>query len=86
MGLPKGDPMTIVTVYTRPGCMQCKFTFDKLEMLGLEYVAIDVSEDPEAFEHIKSLGYSQLPVVITDGAHWSGLRPDRLVALASPAA
>jgi len=44
---------------------------------------LDVTEDPAALEQVKSLGYLQAPVVITDEDHWSGFRPDKIDELAS---
>lgn len=37
---------------------------------------------PEAVEKIKSLGYLQVPVIVTDTEHWSGYRPDKIQSLA----
>lgn len=36
-----------------------------------------------AIEQVKSLGYVQAPVVITDEDHWSGFRPDKIDELAT---
>ncbi|MCQ6512737.1 NrdH-redoxin, partial [Vibrio parahaemolyticus] len=49
----------------------------------IEYNVLDLSEDPSALEQVKSLGYLQAPVVITDEDHWSGFRPDKIDELAS---
>jgi len=32
---------------------------------------------------VKSLGYMQAPVVVTDDGHWSGFRPDKIASLAA---
>ena len=45
-------------------------------------IAARLSEDPAALEHVKSLGYLQAPVVVTDEDHWSGFRPDKIDELA----
>ena len=50
---------------------------------GIDYEILDLSEDPAALEHVKSLGYLQAPVVITDEDHWSGFRPDKIDELAA---
>lgn len=71
-----------LTVYTKPGCQQCTMTFRALDKAGLEYTAVDISDDTDALEHIKSLGYMQAPVVVTETDHWSGFRPDKISALA----
>lgn len=75
--------MTPVSVYTKPACMQCKATFRALDKAGIPYTKVDVTEDPEARDYVMSLGYLQLPVVITGDSHWSGFRPDRIESLAA---
>ena len=74
-----------VTVYTKPSCVQCNATYRALDSKGIEYETLDVSEDAAALEQVKALGYMQAPVVITDGDHWSGFRPDKIDELAKRA-
>ncbi|MGB3676593.1 MAG: glutaredoxin-like protein NrdH [Candidatus Nanopelagicales bacterium] len=75
-----------VTVYTKPACVQCVATYRALDKAGIDYTLVDISEDPQAREYVMSLGYLQAPVVVTDDAHWSGFRPDRIKTIASDAA
>ncbi|GGF48038.1 glutaredoxin-like protein NrdH [Microbacterium sorbitolivorans] len=72
-----------ITVYSKPSCVQCNATYRALDAKGIEYSVTDVSEDADALEHVKSLGYLQAPVVVTDGDHWSGFRPDKIDELAA---
>ncbi|MCT1367459.1 MULTISPECIES: glutaredoxin-like protein NrdH [Kocuria] len=76
-----------ITVYTKPACVQCNATYRALDKRGISYDVVDVTEDSQALEHIKGLGYMQAPVVVTEDDHWSGFRPDKIstldVALAS---
>ncbi|CDJ99302.1 glutaredoxin-like protein [Microbacterium sp. C448] len=72
-----------ITVYTKPSCVQCTATYRALDSKGLEYEVLDLSQDPSALEQVKALGYLQAPVVITDGDHWSGFRPDKIDELAT---
>ncbi|HLP22446.1 MAG TPA: glutaredoxin-like protein NrdH [Microbacteriaceae bacterium] len=72
-----------VTVYTKPSCVQCTATYRALDSKGVEYEVIDLSEDANALETVKELGYLQAPVVVTDEGHWSGFRPDKIDELAS---
>ncbi|WP_029923876.1 glutaredoxin family protein [Nocardia otitidiscaviarum] len=67
-----------ITVYSRPGCQPCKATIKKLNSLGADYRKVDVTEDAEALDYIKSLGYLQAPVVVAGGEHWAGYSPDRI--------
>lgn len=75
-----------ITVYSKPQCPQCEATYRALDKQGLDYRKIDVTEDAEALEYIKSLGYQQAPVVMTADDHWSGFRPDRIKKAAAAAA
>lgn len=50
---------------------------------GIDYEIIDMSQDFDALERVKALGYLQAPVVITDEDHWSGFRPDKIDELAA---
>ena len=73
----------MVTVYTKPSCMQCKATYRALDAAGVQYVSVDMSRDPEALDMVKAMGYMQAPVVTTDNDHWSGFRPDKIAALSA---
>ncbi len=74
-----------VTVYTKPACVQCNATYRALDKNGITYQSVDISQDPDALERLRALGYMQAPVVITDQDHWSGFRPDKIASLASAA-
>lgn len=70
-----------ITVYSKPLCVQCDATKRALNKAGLAYDVIDITEDADALATVKALGYGQAPVVVTDGDHWSGFRPDKVKAL-----
>ena len=72
-----------ITVYTKPSCVQCTATYRALDGKGIEYKTVDVSVDDEALETVKALGYLQAPVVVAEGEHWSGFRPDKIAELAA---
>lgn len=71
----------MITVYTKPACVQCNATFRLLDAKGLQYRSVDLSEDPNALDMVRAMGYMQAPVVVTDADHWSGFRPDKISAL-----
>jgi glutaredoxin-like protein NrdH len=75
-----------ITVYTKPACVQCNATYKALEKQGLTYEIVDITEVPEARDYVMALGYLQAPVVVADGEHWSGFRPDRIKALSGAVA
>lgn len=76
----------VVTVDSKPACVQCHATYRALESAGVSYVVVDVTQAPAALEYIMDdLGYSQAPVVVATGDEenqWSGFRPDLIGALA----
>lgn len=67
----------MITVYTRPACVQCNATKRKLTEEGLDWVAVDLSQDEAAADRLREAGYMQVPVVETpEGETWTGFRPD----------
>ncbi|AIC29107.1 glutaredoxin-like protein NrdH [Rhizobium ruizarguesonis] len=70
-----------ITVYSKPACVQCTATYRALDRLGVDYDIVDISEDAEALDRVRSLGYMQAPVVIAGERHWAGFRPDMISAL-----
>jgi len=74
-----------VTVYSRPSCQQCNATYRALAKAGLPYEVVDITEDSAARDYVMSLGHLQAPVVVADGLHWSGFRPDQVARLADHA-
>ena len=71
----------MMTVYTKPDCGQCMMTVRVLESKGIDFRAIDLTDDAEALATVKAMGYAQAPVVVTGDDHWAGFRPDKLMKL-----
>lgn len=71
-----------IKIYSSPDCMQCHATYRALDKQGLDYTVVDISEEPEAADTVRELGYRQLPVVVAADEHWSGFRPERIRQLA----
>ena len=46
-----------VTVYSKPACVQCTATYRALDRLGVDYDIVDISQDTEALDRVRSLGY-----------------------------
>lgn len=67
-----------ITIYTTPNCVQCDTTKRWFNKAGVEYKTVDLSQDAEAMEMVKGLGYSAAPVVVTDKEHWSGFRISKI--------
>lgn len=71
----------MVTLYSKPSCVQCTATRKSLDNKGVEYRYVDVTADDEALETVRQLGYLAAPVVVTETEHWSGFRPDKIATL-----
>lgn len=71
----------MVTVYSKKPCVQCDATYRRLDTNGVKYRVVDITENPEAFDYVKSLGHRQAPVVVAGEDHWSGFDPNKLDAL-----
>lgn len=69
----------MITVYTKPACVQCNATYRALDAAGIEYETVDLTVNANTIEQVKALGYLQAPVVVVnDNEHWSGFRPDKI--------
>lgn len=74
----------MITVFSKPGCVQCHATGRALAGKGLqesvdwEYRDLTLPENADALEWVMNdLGYMQAPIVVVDEeTHWSGFRPD----------
>lgn len=72
----------MITVYTKPSCVQCDATKRHLKKLNLEFETIDITQDQEAYDKIVGMGFQSAPVVITDSGSWAGYQPDKINGLA----
>lgn len=76
--------MSGITLLSKPACVQCNATVRSLDKAGAEYAKIDMSQEVEALDLARSLGYQQAPVVLIkneDGKitdHWSGFNPEKI--------
>ncbi|QRY51717.1 glutaredoxin domain-containing protein [Mycolicibacterium septicum] len=69
----------MIHVYTQPACPPCKAIKLALDKAGIDYVAVDIAENPSARNLVKNLGYNSTPVVVvSDDWHWSGFKPSEL--------
>ena len=71
----------MITVYTKPSCVQCEATKRLLDKLELPYDTVDITQDIGAFDKIVGMGFKAAPVVITDDDAWSGFNPDKINGL-----
>lgn len=77
----------MLTVYSKPRCMQCEMTKMWLNQNKIEFESVDIEANPGAFELLKHYGYSSLPVVVIDDElsdetkSWAGFQIEKLEAL-----
>lgn len=77
----------MLTVYSRPNCMQCEMTKIYLTKNKIPFETIDIEANPGAFELLKHYGFTSLPVVVIDDEFedpnktWMGFQVDRLERL-----
>ena len=78
----------LITVYSLPAanCVKCRAVEISMRNRGIESTKVLVNEDSVALAYIKSLGYSEAPViVVTEGDevldHWSGFSDEKISSL-----
>ncbi|MBD3689804.1 glutaredoxin-like protein NrdH [Nanchangia anserum] len=72
-----------ITLYSKPRCVQCDATKRAFAKQGIVFTEIDMTVDAQALDYVKSLGFTQAPVVVADGDSWSGFRPDKIKGVAT---
>jgi glutaredoxin-like protein NrdH len=72
----------MVTVYTKPSCVQCDATKRMMDKLKIEYSTVDITVDTEAVDMLIAKGFKSAPVVITEDDEWAGFNPDKISGLA----
>ena len=68
----------MITIYSKPNCMQCEFSKKYLNDKGVEFKEINVFEDEESLAMLRDKGFSQMPVVSIEGEFHTGFRPEIL--------
>jgi glutaredoxin-like protein NrdH len=83
---------TTITIYSRPSCQPCKQIKRWWKGKSVTFQEVNVEESPADLEAIKSLGYSQVPVIVVSNGdaetdiHWQGLNMDFLEKYTNPKA
>jgi len=71
----------MVTVYSKPKCVQCEMTKEFLKSNNVKFKEVNVFEEEEALELIKLHGFQRLPVVTRNNSFdfaFSGFQIDLL--------
>lgn len=76
--------MNVVTVWTKPGCVQCRAVERRLSEAGVAFVERDLSapEHVKDLEHFRGIGYSSAPITEYGGIAFPGFVPadvDRVI-------
>lgn len=66
----------MITIYTKPDCVQCTATKREFDKAGVSYTEIDLTRNPHDIDLLKALGHHTAPVVFSGTSHWSGFRKD----------
>ena len=67
--------MAKITLFSKNNCMQCKMTKKFLEKEGADFEEINIDEQPEKIDYVKSLGFTAAPVIEAGDIIFSGFQP-----------
>jgi len=56
-----------------------------MESRGFEFEMVNIDHVPDAADHLRAMGFRQLPVVVAGETKWSGFRPDMINRLSAAA-
>jgi glutaredoxin-like protein NrdH len=73
--------MLTVTLWRKPGCVQCDQTEREFEKRGVIYQVKRLDRSPKAVERFIELGLLSAPIVETDDRRWSGFRLNKIQSL-----
>jgi len=75
----------MITVYSKPGCVQCNATYRHLETKGLSegdgYEKVSLLDHPDMLETFREQKLLQAPIVVVNGdlsTAFAGFQPDKL--------
>lgn len=72
-----------VVVYSKPNCPQCDLTKRDMDILGIEYRVVDISQDSQSLDRLMARGNHAAPVVETPLETWSGYNREKIKSLVS---
>lgn len=70
--------MSLITVYSQPGCGPCIAVTRHLRKAGVGFEVRDVRQDESAAQEVAALGYQGTPVVVAGDMHTHGYRKEWL--------
>jgi glutaredoxin-like protein NrdH len=75
--------MVTVTIWRKPGCVQCDQTEREFNKRGIVYRVKRLDRSPKAVERFLEMGLLSAPIVETDDRRWSGFRLGKIQSLES---
>lgn len=72
-----------VIVYSKPNCPQCDLTKRDMDILGIAYETVDLTQRHDQLERLIGLGHRSAPVVETGREIWSGYDQEKIKSLVS---
>jgi glutaredoxin-like protein NrdH len=73
--------MMKITLWRKPGCVQCDQTEREFNKRGIIYQVKRLDRSPKAVERFLALGFMSAPIVETDLKRWSGFRLEKIKSL-----
>lgn len=71
-----------VVVHSKNKCVQCKMSMKWLKEHNVDFLEVNMSDNPEDLKYVKSLGVRRTPYVETmEHGSWSGFQPNKLGGL-----
>lgn len=70
--------MAKITIYSKNNCMQCNMTKKFLTNADVDFEEINIDEQPEKIDYVKSLGFTAAPVIQAGDIVFSGFQPSKL--------
>ena len=70
-----------ITLWRKPGCVQCDQTEREFNKRGIVYQVKRLDKSPKAVERFLEMGLLSAPIVETDDRRWSGFRLGRITSL-----
>lgn len=62
----------MITVYSKPNCMQCKMVKKWFTKHDIPFTTIDITEDEDSITQLKEFGYKTVPVTFIDDYSFAG--------------
>jgi glutaredoxin-like protein NrdH len=75
--------MMKITLWRKPGCVQCDQTEREFEKRGIVYQVKRLDKSAKAVERFLEMGLLSAPIVETDDRRWSGFRLGKIQSLES---